>query len=218
MTTVMLTTVKSGRRRSRLPLLSLSLLLCGSVLASSGCAGRSDAMAEKVAPEADFAGGGAAVDEITAFENQLAMREQELRGYGVYLPSEPSGGAARAVADLADSGGDASTAAASEGQFAGEDDVDAAMPMAESEPEQPAAAEEAGPPADPTSRDSRREKKARARQCRQVCEIRAAICQLETNICSLAGRHPGEARYENACARASTDCAVASRACDDCSE
>ncbi len=198
----------------------LSLLLLSGLIASSGCAGRSSMMEEKsAAPEA---GGGAALDAITDFENQLATREQELRGYGVYLPSAPSGGAARAIASNPDAGGgDVAPATAAEGQLSGfGDDVDAATPASEPEPTPPAA--EAESPADVTSerssRDARRDKKARARQCKQVCEIKAAICQLETNICTLAERHRGEARYADACARASTDCAVASRACDDCSD
>lgn len=53
-------------------------------------------------------------------------------------------------------------------------------------------------------------------QCTRICELTTAICGLETSICELASEHPGETRYDKACAKVRHDCQVAQDACDAC--
>ena len=57
-----------------------------------------------------------------------------------------------------------------------------------------------------------------ADQCQRICDLAQAMCGLEDQICDLAGRHEGDTRYESACTRAGRDCALASEACNGCSE
>jgi hypothetical protein len=52
--------------------------------------------------------------------------------------------------------------------------------------------------------------------CLRICELTAATCELKARICALASRHAGDARYEAVCTQATTDCALASRACSSC--
>lgn len=75
------------------------------------------------------------------------------------------------------------------------------------------AAAKAGPegtpePADPAQRQTR---------CERICELAAAVCDLEARICALADEHAGEDRYASTCARAGGDCQRATEACDACS-
>ncbi|MCX4246765.1 hypothetical protein [Paraliomyxa miuraensis] len=62
---------------------------------------------------------------------------------------------------------------------------------------------------------SRREVPSR---CERVCDLAEATCDLETQICELALRHPGEARYVQACERAEQQCVAATRACSRCDD
>ena len=45
--------------------------------------------------------------------------------------------------------------------------------------------------------------------CKTLCDLSSTTCELEARICVLAARHDGDARYENACSRAGSDCALA---------
>ncbi len=74
---------------------------------------------------------------------------------------------------------------------------EAAMPMAAEEPAQ---------------------RRTRANQCRNICDLSEAICDLELKICSLSESHGGDPTYANACRRASDDCEVAGLECDHCAD
>ncbi len=54
--------------------------------------------------------------------------------------------------------------------------------------------------------------------CKVVCDLKVATCDLEQKICALAERHRDEPRYAEVCGRAKNDCSVATVACDACSE
>ncbi len=54
------------------------------------------------------------------------------------------------------------------------------------------------------------------RRCRNVCDLSAAICDLQAQICGLRERHADEPRYRDVCERATSDCRVATEACDAC--
>ncbi len=76
------------------------------------------------------------------------------------------------------------------------------------------------PPADAalSKDDANRFAAARAQtSCDTLCDLREAICGLETKICTLA-EGKDEAKYDNACVRARGDCRVATQACESCSE
>jgi hypothetical protein len=60
--------------------------------------------------------------------------------------------------------------------------------------------------------------KTEADRCARICDLAEAICAIETNVCRLASEHPGDARYADVCARAETDCELASSACKECSD
>ncbi|MEZ4381021.1 MAG: hypothetical protein R3A79_06715 [Nannocystaceae bacterium] len=53
-------------------------------------------------------------------------------------------------------------------------------------------------------------------RCAVVCDLAATTCDLQGRICDLASRHPGEDRYAQVCARATSDCERARLACEDC--
>lgn len=53
--------------------------------------------------------------------------------------------------------------------------------------------------------------------CTEICDLQSAICRLEGRICKMASDKGDDARYENACQRAKSDCAVARNACTQCS-
>lgn len=55
-------------------------------------------------------------------------------------------------------------------------------------------------------------------RCEEICQVAAAVCDLETRICDLAASHPGEAAYEDLCVRARGDCVAAADACEACGE
>lgn len=52
--------------------------------------------------------------------------------------------------------------------------------------------------------------------CVQICSLKQATCDLEQKICSLATRHSSSERYANVCQRAREDCLVATDACTKC--
>jgi hypothetical protein len=54
-------------------------------------------------------------------------------------------------------------------------------------------------------------------RCELVCNLTESTCDLEALICELARRHDEDPRYDQACERAETDCAVAQEACLGCS-
>ncbi|MCA9662511.1 MAG: hypothetical protein KC486_29495 [Myxococcales bacterium] len=53
-------------------------------------------------------------------------------------------------------------------------------------------------------------------RCATICDLAAATCDLQDRICDLADRHPGEERYSQVCARATSDCERARQACQEC--
>ena len=146
-----------------------------------------------MAPEA---GGG---DDLGALEQQLAQRESELQAVGVApvarnrdlsLDGASSDAAAKSVASAG------TTATADAGG-------DATAP---STGPAPGVAPPAAPEREPDD----------AGRCERVCEIAAAICTLKEQICGLLPRHPGEARYQDACDRSLADCDLANEACHAC--
>lgn len=145
---------------------------------ASGCARR--ASTEASAP-------GSPSDDLTALEQQLAQREDQLRGIGVAppmptTPDDPRSESSRDnVADAADA----------------------------------SAATTASPSAPEVQSKSSKSELAGDR-CEQVCEISTAICMLEQQICGLLPRHQGDPRYQNACDRSVADCRAANEACHAC--
>jgi hypothetical protein len=53
-------------------------------------------------------------------------------------------------------------------------------------------------------------------RCERVCDLADATCELSDRICALAGQHPGEVRYEDACERSGDQCRAASEVCTNC--
>jgi hypothetical protein len=53
--------------------------------------------------------------------------------------------------------------------------------------------------------------------CQKACELTEAICSLADSICDMKKRHPGDERYDNACARAELDCSLGKQTCESCS-
>ena len=174
-----------------------------------GCAGKSMA---RESPLANTYEG----DDILALERALAEGEQELRARDIHVPS------ATPATSPADLGG-----ARDGGPVLSEDAGGDAIEEEYSTPEPEAApatatadapvADEPAPDSSDSKRVSRRDQRQSQAQCRQVCDLQVSICDLKSHICGLAFRHAGDPRYQNACSRASTDCEIATRACDDCS-
>ena len=127
---------------------------------------------------------------IDDYERMLAQNEADLRTQGVSMPG-PVGGVTLDPNDAAE----AEEAPAEEEAVAGLDEVDEAAPAAQ----------------------KRGVLEGRER-CEMICDLAGMTCELEAKICRLAADHPGEARYENACARATADCDVAEAACRECAE
>jgi len=149
------------------------------------------ACAKRAAHDSSMAPGEheAAGDDLAALEQQLAQREDQLQAIGIATP--PRGSAAKEATNLS-GGGDAADATA---------------------PAEPAAA---SAPVTPTRTPTERKPDASGDRCLQVCDITAAICELEDQICGLLPRHPGDARYQAACDRSSADCQLATEACHAC--
>lgn len=126
---------------------------------------------------------------IDDYERMLAQNEADLRTVGVAMPG-PMGGA---VVDTAD--------AAEEDEEEAAGDAVAGLDEADASPAAPKRGAFEG-------RD----------RCEMICELAGMTCELEAKICRLAADHPGEPRYENACARATADCDVAEAACRACAE
>lgn len=130
-------------------------------------------------------------DELGALEQRLALREDQLRAYGVPTPAAAGRGQAGGGADAA--------AQTSEAQ-------------APTRPPEPTAGVSQGPFVD----EQRDTSSGGVGRCEQVCEISAAICELEQQICGLLPRHRGDDRYQAACDRAVADCKAANEACHAC--
>lgn len=167
------------------------LSLCLLALALPGCAKKADRTA---APEA----AGGVPDDIAALEQELAAREQQLAYQGVPVAATPAlaGGAG---------GGEGAKARAQDHERKTAEDAGADATEA-----QTAAAPTSAPPEPAPMRDAPQDR------CTTVCELSAAICQLEDRICGLAPRHPGEPRYQAACERATRDCQMSQEACHAC--
>lgn len=125
-------------------------------------------------------------DELAMLEQQLTQREGQLQAIGVAVAVPPTARLEKRAGEAADANVSA----------------DATITSAGSPPA--TAPSEAPRPDDPGDR------------CTRVCEISTAICALEDQICGLLPRHPGEARYQAACERASADCQLATEACHAC--
>ena len=96
----------------------------------------------------------------------------------------------------------------------------------EPEPATPVEAEDSGPKLsspraererDRERREPRRHVKKSARtRCERVCDLSATTCELQDRVCTLAGNHPDDVRYEDACRRAEDQCEAATRSCESC--
>jgi len=154
---------------------------------------------KKSSSDASEAPGEAGGDDLTALEQQLAQRESELQAVGVAPQRRDNISAGAGGSDAAGAaGGDGAGSTAT---------ADATAPTPSSQPAPTAAqrtAEKVAPPSDDGDR------------CTRVCEISAAICELEDQICGLLQRHQGDARYQNACDRSVADCQLATEACNAC--
>lgn len=62
----------------------------------------------------------------------------------------------------------------------------------------------------------RRAARAARTRCERVCDLAAATCDLRDRICNLAGDHPDDTRYADACTRADDQCTAAKSYCDGC--
>jgi hypothetical protein len=162
------------------------------MLLAAGCAKKAS---ESQSPDSDGAGVG---DDIAALEQQLALREGELRAVGV-AP------AANAQARDYNVAGDASSDRGAE-KAAGSPPASDPVPTGPQPSTQPS---EPPSPSPPPGDDE-------GGRCQRVCEIAAAICSLEDQICSLAPRHRDDPRYQAACDRSAADCQLANEACHAC--
>lgn len=64
--------------------------------------------------------------------------------------------------------------------------------------------------------EHKRVSKASRTRCERVCELSTSTCELTERVCGLAGRHPDDVRYEDACRRAEDQCEAATRSCESC--
>jgi len=142
---------------------------------------------KKAASDSTTAPEATAGDELAQLEQQLTQRESELQAIGV---------APRTRSNAPGADGDAAGATST---------ADASAPTPFTGPAPQPSAEKLQAPGDDAGG-----------RCERVCEISAAICGLETQICGLLPRHPGEARYQDACDRAVADCQLATEACHAC--
>ncbi len=170
-------------------------------LSTAGCAKKT--AETSASPAFDSAGAaGAGEDELAALEQQLTMREAQLRATGIDSKAAKSVGAG---AD-AEPGRDANDSVAGT-KAEGHHDTPSA-PARVSEPAPMTGAAD-------TTAPVQAEVPAGGR-CEQVCEIAAAICALEQQICGLVARHQDDGRYQAACERAAGDCTYATEACHAC--
>ena len=153
--------------------------------------------AKKSHHDASMAPAAGAEDDLTALEQQLAQREGELQAIGV-TP------VARSRKVNLDESRDAATQSAGGATAGAAGDAGPPVPS-------PGPAPSVAPP--PADADRTPEDPGR---CERVCEISAAICTLKEQICGLLPRHPGEARYQDACDRSLADCDLATEACHAC--
>lgn len=162
-------------------------------------------------------------DDLATYERLLVEQELRLRSAGVDLEGTV------AVADASNAGGGRTKSA---GDAAGgviglkEDSPKPSMPgktsttstspsKKSSKAKRPSAGYGAGsgagmgraPEAEPVAPEDR---------CAMICDLAAATCDLQGRICDLAERHPGEERYSQVCARATSDCERARQACQEC--
>ena len=151
---------------------------------ASGCAQRASSAAS--VPEATS-------DDLSALEQRLAQRGEQLRALGVAPADHPSESANRDRA--ADSTADAADTSEMVAAPSATARTSAPSPEAQAKSSQPE------PVGD---------------RCAQICEIAAAICSLEQQICGLLARHQDEPRYQSACDRSVADCRAANEACHAC--
>lgn len=160
-------------------------------LLAGGCKGKSGADSVAAAEAPSDVPADLSIDD---YERRLAQNEADLRTQGVSMPG--AGAVGGATLDAAGAGDATKTEeAAEEEAVAGMDEADEAAPVAQ----------------------KRGVLEGRER-CEMICDLAGMTCELEAKICRLAADHPGEARYENACARATADCDVAEAACRECAE
>lgn len=144
----------------------------------------------------------AAVDELAALEQQLAARESQLRSFDVPVAQIKEEGAHKKAA----------------GEAAGPAPTSAPMTAPVQPAESPAPEAASGADANHDMAPSAEKTEAPRGRCMQVCEISAAICDLQDQICGLVPRHRDDPRYQAACDRAVADCRLSTEACHGCSE
>jgi hypothetical protein len=165
-------------------------------------------------------------DDLATYERLLVEQELRLRGAGVELEG------AVAVADATSAGGGRTKSAgeAAGGVIAPQQDLPRpstpgktattrSPPKKSSKAKRPSvggygsgagAGMGRAPAAEPA------ESAEGLSSCETICDLAAATCDLKEKICDLAGRHPGEERYAQVCARVTSDCARARQACEAC--
>ncbi|MBA3545443.1 MAG: hypothetical protein H0T76_03070 [Nannocystis sp.] len=166
------------------------------MISSAGCArNKSAETSASPAMDGDGAAGGA-VDELAALEQQLALREAQLRATGV--------------------GSKAATGADSEPERDANDGIVSTKAEGNHAPSAPARVTEPTPTPGTAGARAPIAEDLPGGRCEQICEIAAAICTLEQQICGLLARHPDDGRYQAACERAAGDCRFATEACHAC--
>jgi hypothetical protein len=148
---------------------------------------------------------GVALDELAGLEQQLAMREAQLRAVGA--------GPGTTQAATSGSGRDGGVGAAKAAN-----EREGLAPVGAEPASAPRPAESAPVAGAPPQMDAEGVDDATSRggRCEQICEIAAAICALEGQICGLVARHADDERYRAACERAAGDCRFATEACHAC--
>ena len=144
-------------------------------------------------------------DELAVLEQQLAMREAQLRAVGA--------GPGTTQAATSGSGRDGGVGAAKAAN-----EREGLAPVGAEPASAPRPAESAPVAGAPPQMDAEGVDDATSRggRCEQICEIAAAICALEGQICGLVARHADDERYRAACERAAGDCRFATEACHAC--
>jgi hypothetical protein len=53
-------------------------------------------------------------------------------------------------------------------------------------------------------------------RCEKICVLADTTCELRERVCTLAGEHPDDVRYQDACRRAEDQCGAATQHCESC--